>query len=312
MRRVWVCALAALALFLAGCANQGAGPVDEAELDADFAAVMDAMATGDGAASLEAMRAYDEKYGTSLAAEMAPRMTEARSLFSSGGSDYDPLTDMPFNVDGAVYLSGGGDSAVSAIIDWVAPDTFPGAYYHGAVLDLDKFDPNNLSAASLETAVEKGAGWESAWDWQRQVNACVLNPSFAVNASRLNSAQSAIAYYCNLPDSQQDYGFFKGTINIFDIVTKPDNYTWYCTKVAWRVWSAYGIDIDSNDPRIDFTKSGLYSLVKAYYSVKYFYSSSKRKKAINDYIADARAKIVLSEEILCSPYLTKAYEAIRK
>jgi hypothetical protein len=312
MRKIIFFCLAASALILAGCADKPAVAVDETALNADFAAIISAMESGDEAAALEAMEAYDEKYDTSLALEMAPRMNSIRSYFSSGGSNYTPLTDMPFNVDGAVYLSGGGESLVSAVIDWVAPDTFPGAYYHGAVLDMDKFDPNNLSAASLQTAVEKGAGWESAADWQNQVNACVLKPSFSVDKARLDTAQVNINYYCDLPDSKQDYGFFKGAVNIFDIVTKDDNYTWYCTKVVWRMWKDYGIDVDSNDLRIDFTKSGLYSLVKAYYSVLYFYSSSKRDKAIKDYIADARAKIVLAEEILCSPYLSKVYEKIRK
>ena len=73
-----------------------------------------------------------------------------------------------------------------------------------------------------------------------------------------------------------------------------------------------GVDIDSNSSAVDFTKSGLYSLVKTYYNTLYFYSSSKANNAINAYVTDTRAKIVLAEEILLSPKLTKVYEKIRE
>jgi len=108
-----------------------------------------------------------------------------------------------------------------------------------------------------------------------------------------------------------EYGFFKNYVNIFNVVTKADNYTWYCTKVVWRMWNDYGIDIDSNSDEIDYTNSGLYSLIKAYYTARYPFSSSKRSAAISAYIESTRKTIVLAEEIMCSPYLTKVYELIQ-
>ena len=209
-------------------------------------------------------------------------------------------------------MSGGTDGAVSSVISWVAPKNFPGGYYHGAVLDLDKFDPNNLGSAALETAVAKGAGWESAEDWMQKVNVAVLVPNFVPNQQKLNTAQQAAAYYCNLPGDQQKYGFFKNYVDVFNVVTKEDTYWWYCTKVVWYMYKNYGIDVDSNDTRVDFKTSGLYSLVKAYYNVRYFFNSSKVNAAVNAYINDTRGKIVMAEEILLSPLLTKVYEAIRE
>ena len=67
----------------------------------------------------------------------------------------------------------------------------------------------------------------------------------------------------------------------------------------------------TNDPRVDFTSSGLYGIAKAYYSAIYFWSSSKAKAALASYISDAKTKIVMAEEIMLSPYLTKVYEVIR-
>ena len=119
-------------------------------------------------------------------------------------------------------------------------------------------------------------------------------------------------YYCDMNNKNMDYGFFKNMVNIFNVVTKEDTYTWYCTKVVWWVYKQYGIDIDSNSDKIDWTSSGLYTLVKDFYAVKYFYSSSKRKNAINEYITDAKKNIVLAEEILLSPYFKKVYEKIRE
>jgi hypothetical protein len=298
-------------LVLSGCANQSVKAVDETKVNSDFQAILTAMNSGDSAAASRAMAAYDAAYGTTMSKDFASNFDSSARL-SSGTSSYPELTDMPFTVDGAVYLSGGGDSVVSKVIDWVSPKNFPGGYFHGAALDLDKFDPNNLSAASLETAVTKGAGWQSASDWRKEVNACVLVPNFAVDKAKLDAAQKDVAYYCDLPSDKEEYGFFKNYVNIFNVVTKEDTYTWYCTKVAWKVWKDYGIDIDSNSSQVDFTKSGLYSLVKAYYNTLYFYSSSKANAAMTSYISDAKQKIVFAEEIMCSPYLTKVYEKIRK
>ena len=298
-----------------GVIESGIAPDDidawESEVDADFAAVLEALGN-DG--DLEALEAFDAKYGTDMA-ETGARFAAARagsSSSSSSSSDYPAMTNMPFNKDGAVYISGGTDDLVGTVIDWVSPKTLPGSYYHGAVLDLDKYDPNNENVYCLETAMSKGAGYESAYNWRTKVNACVLNPKYSLNKSKLDAAQAYMDYYCDMNNTNMEYGFFKNTVKIFNVVTKADTYTWYCTKVVWWVYNKYGWDIDSNSSQIDWTTSGLYTLVKDYYYVRYFYSSSKRKKAINDYLASAKQNIVLAEEIMLSPYFTKVFENIRE
>ena len=321
--------MTALAVTLVGCSKEiafenpdnkkdviasGVEPADidawEAEVDADFAAVLAAIGTDE---ETEVLASFDAKYGTDMAVTGA-RFAAARAGSSgkSGSSKYPAMTGMPFNKDGAVYISGGTDDLVGTVIDWVSPKTLPGSYYHGAVLDLDKYDPNNENVYCLETAISKGAGYETANDWRNKVNACVLNPKYSMTKSKLDSAQNYMDYYCDMNNKNMEYGFFKNTINIFNVVTKADTYTWYCTKVVWWVYNKYGWDIDSNSSLIDWTTSGLYTLVKDYYAVRYFYSSSKKKAAINDYLATAKKNIVLAEEIMLSPYFTKVYENIRE
>lgn len=281
----------------------------EAEVSADFNRVVASLGTPEAA---RAMADYDAKYNTSLSGDFARQISATARSSGSGSSDFPPLSDMPFSVDGAVYLSGGAADIVGGVIGWVAPKNFPGGYYHGAVLDKDKADPNNPDAASLQTAIPKGAGYESMTDWRTKINAAVLNPNESLVKTKLDAAQSALHYYCKPENTNMEYGFFKNYVNIFNVVTKEDMYTWYCTKVVWHVYNKYGINVDSNDARVDFTKSGLYSLVNAYYKTIYFYSSSKANAAIKAYIADARQKIVLAEEILLSPNLSKVYERIRE
>lgn len=324
--------VAALAVTLVGCSGNslsfenpdskqdviasGVAPADiaawESEVDADFAAVIEALGK-DG--DLKALEAFDSKYGTDMA-ETGARFAAARAArsgsSSSSSSSYPAMPNMPFNRDGAVYVSGGTDDLIGTVVDWVSPKTLPGSYYHAAVLDLDKYDPNNENVYCLETAISKGAGYESAYNWRTKVNACVLNPKYSLTKSKLDSAQAYMDYYCDMNNTNMEYGFFKNTVNIFNVVTKADTYTWYCTKVVWWVYNKYGWDIDSNSSLIDWTTSGLYTLVKDYYYVRYFYSSSKRKAAINDYINSARSNIVLAEEIMLSPYFTKVFENIRE
>ena len=299
-----------------GVIERGIAPDDidawESEVDADFAAVLEALGN-DG--DLEALEAFDAKYGTDMA-ETGARFAAARAArsgsSSSSSSSYPAMTNMPFNKDGAVYVSGGTDDLIGTVVDWVSPKTLPGSYYHAAVLDLDKYDPNNENVYCLETAISKGAGYESAYNWRTKVNAAVLNPKYSLNKSKLDSAQAYMDYYCDMNNTNMEYGFFKNTVNIFNVVTKADTYTWYCTKVVWWVYNKYGWDIDSNSNQIDWTTSGLYTLVRDYYYVRYFYSSSKRNKAINEYLASAKQNIVLAEEIMLSPYFTKVFENIRE
>lgn len=327
MKRKFACVLALSALVLGSCTNSllepdTDSPVDmsqkpqdvaawEAQVDADFAKVLDALGTEEAEA---AMAAFDAKYNSELRGVFSRELGVMRTARSAGkgSSDYPALTNMPFNLDGAVYLSGGSDDLVGNVIGWIAPKNLPGGYFHGGILDLDKADPTNPDAPCVQTAVTKGAGYESANDWRTKINACVMNPVASLNQTQLNAAQDDMDYYCRSSNTNMEYGFFKNYINIFNVVTKEDNYTWYCTKVAWRVMDDYGIDIDSNSPQVDFTESGLYGLVKTYYKVRYFYSSKKANAAIASYIADARKKIVLAEEIMLSPHLNKVFEAIRE
>jgi len=323
--------MTALAVTLVGCSKEfsfenpdskidliesGIEPADieawENEVDADFAAVLASLGSDN---QTDVLADFDSKYGTDMTVTGA-RFAQARaaraSSGKSGSNDYPAMTDMPFNKDGAVYVSGGTDDLIGTVVDWVSPKTLPGSYYHAAVLDLDKYDPNNENVYCLETAISKGAGYETADNWRHKVNASVLNPKYSLNKSKLDAAQNYMNYYCDMDNEDMEYGFFKNTVNIFNIVTKEDLYTWYCTKVVWWVYDLYGWDIDSNDSRIDWTSSGLYTLVKDYYAVRYFYSSSKRKKAINNYLAEAKQNIVLAEEIIFSPYFNKVYERIRE
>ena len=332
MKKIFIL-MAASAVFLMRCQDglilknpdskqdviaSGVAPADieawEREVDADFAAVLESLGNDD---DMEALAAFDSKYGTDMTATgarfaAARNAARAGSSGKSGSSKYPAMTNMPFNKDGAVYISGGTDDLVGTVIDWVSPKTLPGSYYHGAVLDLDKYDPNNENVYCLETAISKGAGYETANDWRNKVNASVLNPKYSMTKSKLDSAQAYMDYYCDMNNKNMEYGFFKNTVNIFNVVTKADTYTWYCTKVVWWVYNKYGWDIDSNSSQIDWTTSGLYTLVKDYYAVRYFYSSSKKKAAINDYIATAKKNIVLAEEIMLSPYFNKVYENIRE
>lgn len=280
----------------------------EAEVNADFERVIAVLGTDE---ALTVMNEYDAKYGTNLAETFLPEISAARAS-GKGSSNYPPLTDLPVNRDGAIYLSGGATDLIGNVIGWVAPKNLPGGYYHGGALDLNKADPNNPDVPCVQTAIPKGAGYETVNDWRGKVNVCVLNPKTTLDAAKLDNAQNQMDYYCKPSNTNMEYGFFKNAINIFNVVTKEDMYTWYCTKVAWHVYNRYGLDIDSNSTLVDFTKSGLYGLVSAYYKTIYFYNSSKANAAINAYVADARKKIVLAEEIMLSPHLVKVYEKIRE
>jgi len=254
------------------------------------------------------LKEFDSKYKSSLADDFNKK---AASVRLTGTGNWDPLTDLPLNTDGAVYLSGGNDGAVSTIISFVSPKATPGELYHGASLDINKFDPTNLETQCFQTAIVKGAGYETADEWMRKPNVSVFNPAVSINSDSLNTAQSSLDYYCSPSNTNMQYGFFKNYANIFSIVTKSDNYYWYCTKVVWRIYSQLGIDLDSNTSKIDWTTSGLYSMVKAYYYTIYFYSPSTAAKKIKEYINSAKSNLVLAEEIYFSPYLTKVYETVR-
>jgi hypothetical protein len=313
-----------LFLLLAGCSdlNNPDPVVDEqavtSDLNAELARVMEcyqeALLNNDPAAVdklIGILEDFDARYNSQLASEFKAYLQEKQARLTEPINDFPPLYDLPIENDGDVYLAGGANSLAGYLVDWVAPNVTAANYNHGAILDLNKFDPTNLDASCFQTAVEKGAGYETPWEWMKKQNVGVMSPVSSLNPSALNSAQAAMDYYCNPNNTNMAYGFFEDTINIFNLVTKSDNYYWYCTKVVWRVYNDLGINIDSDSPLIDWTTSGLYSIVKAYYNIIYFWSSSKAKKALNSFINKARKTIVLSEEIYFSPTMSLHYEVIR-
>ncbi|MBN2737755.1 MAG: hypothetical protein JXR70_12295 [Spirochaetales bacterium] len=288
----------------------------EAELNQELAVIMNiyqkALLTDDPDSVDElknALENFDAKYDSNLADDF--KASVQSSKLTDPIKNLPLIENLPINKDGDVYLSGGVNSLVNYLIDWVGPNVTEGNYNHGAILDLNKFDPTNLDGPCFHTAVLKGAGFETPMNWKKKQNVSVFTSKTALNAAALNSAQSAMDYYCNPNNTNQSYGFFKNKVDFFSLVTKEDNYWWYCTKVIWRIYNDLGINIDSDTSAIDWTKSGLYSVVKAYYKVRYFWSSSKAKKALNDYIDKARKTIVLAEEIYFSNQLSKKFEIIR-
>jgi hypothetical protein len=315
-----------LILLLAGCSFlDDTNPVVNEnsvnnDLNAELALIMEcyqqALLKNDPAVVtrfVETLKDFDARYQSRLAPEFQAFLQEKmdESRLTEPIKDFPPLYNLPINRDGDVYISGGANSLAGYLVDWVAPNVTPAHYNHGAVLDLDKFDPTNLDAHCFQTAIEKGAGYETPWEWMKKQNVGVLSPVSSLNSSALNAAQAAMDYYCDPSNTNMAYGFFKNTINIFNLVTKSDNYYWYCTKVIWRVYNDLGIDVDSNSSLIDWTTSGLYSIVKSYYNVIYFWSRSRAKKALNDFMDKARKTIVLSEEIYFSPTLSLRYEVLR-
>ncbi|OHD10752.1 MAG: hypothetical protein A2086_09425 [Spirochaetes bacterium GWD1_27_9] len=311
-------------LFMFSCSNPDIGTdqkSDDNELNKELAGIMEiyGQAVNSQGNDLElvgkfekTLKNFDGKYGTSVYNDFAEyKNTNSKVYSSTGTSSYPALTNLPINKDGAVYLSGGNDGAVSIIISYVSPKATPGKFYHGAVLDINKFDPTNLEGLCFQTAILKGAGFEKPIEWMKKPNVAVLNPNVTLDTVKLNNAQTALDYYCNPNNTNMKYGFFKDYVNIFSLVEKSDNYYWYCTKVVWRVYNLMGFDIDSNTSKVDWTTSGIYSLAKSYYNVRYFYSSSTAQAKLNEYINNAKKTIVLAEEIYFSPYLTKIYEVVR-
>jgi hypothetical protein len=260
---------------------------------------------------ISVLGAFDAKYGSDLASEFQAYIAEKQTRLTEPITSFPALADLPLSRDGDVYLAGGTNSLAGYLIDWVAPNVTAGSYNHGAIFDLDRFDPTNLDALCFQTAVEKGAGYETAMQWLTKENVAVMSPVTALNQSALNVAQNAMHYYCNPNNTNMQYGFFKNYVDFFSIVTKQDNYYWYCTKVPWRIYNSLGMDIDSNSSLIDWTKSGLYPIVKAYYRIIYFYSRRKANSALASYINKAKTTVVLAEEIYFSPYLKCMYEVIR-
>lgn len=291
-------------------------PEIDSELNQDVATLMEFYAKASTAQDpeivehfTEFLEDFDRKYNSNLREDFERHMAIAKTRIGAVTS-YAPLADLPLSADGAVYLSGGGTDAINSLITWVAPNVTPAQYVHGAILDLNKFDPTNLDKICLQTAVADGANYETPMNWMTKPNVAVMVPAVALNQTLLNSAQATMDQYCNKSISTK-YGFFKNMVNIFSVVSKSDNTYWYCTKVPWRVYNAMGINIDSNSPLIDWTTSGLYGVVKAYYSTIYFWSASKARAKLNEYIANTKDTIVLAEEIYFSPMMSKVYEARR-
>jgi hypothetical protein len=255
---------------------------------------------------------FDMKYQSNICDEFDANLQEYMQMKQKRSNNNTPLADLPVSYDGAVYLSGGIKGMQSLILTFISPTATRGKYFHGAELDLDKFDPTNLEAPCFQSATAKGAGYETPMEWMTKVNVSVFKPKKALNSSSINTSQKNMHYYCKPDNTNMKYGFFKNLTNIFSPVTKEDNYYWYCSKIIWRVYNELGINLDSNTPLIKWKSSGLYSIVYAYYRSKYWYSKKKAMRKLNEYIENTKNTLVLAEEIYFSPYLRKVYEVVRE
>lgn len=318
-----ILAVITFAFFSCAVADTSISPAEEKaidnELNANLAKIMDiyARATVSDDPSLIAefeavIKEFDSKYQVNISAEYEKNAMESQSRLGGSSKPLPPLKDMPIKVDGAVYLSGGGSDVISKIVDYVSPSSTRGGYYHAAVLDIEKFDPTNLNSQCFQSAVPKGAGFETPNTWRNKINVAVLNPVKALNKAKLNASQRAMDYYCNPGNKKMQYGFFKGTVNVFSPVSKSNNFYWYCTKVVWRVYSKLGIDLDSNTNKVNWTKSGLYSFVKKFYRVRYFWSRKTANRKTKEYINRAKRTIVVADEMYYSPQLRRVYERVRR
>ena len=255
---------------------------------------------------------FDMKYQSNICDEFEANLQKYMQRQHKRSGNHPPLADLPINYDGAVYLSGSTSKIQGVIHNYLTPTVTSGNYYHGAELDLDKFDPTNLEAPCFQTTKLKGAAYETPMELMSNINVSVFIPKKDLNRGSLNTAQQNMHYYCKADNTKMQFGFFKNYANIFSIVTKEDNYYWYCTKVVWRVYNELGIDLDSNTPLIDWKSSGLYSIVYTYYRFKYWYSKRKAMRKANDYIENTKKALVLAEEIYFSPYIQKVYEVVRE
>lgn len=256
------------------------------------------------------LKEVDEMYNSNLSGTFNTQLSDDRSRFSS--SHPQPLlSNLPIERDGAIYLSGGVKDIFGSIITFISPKSTKGAYYHGAILDIDKYDPANPNCQCFQTAGKKGAIYETPLDWMSNINVAVFYSKIKLSQNSLNESQKKFNYYCQDSNKNMKYGFFKNYANIFSPVTKYDNYYWYCTKVVWRVLNEIGINVDSNSSKVDWTTSGLYSLVKGYYNTRYFFNHTKAIDKTTNYINYMKKTIVLADEIYYSPLLNKVYEIIR-
>ncbi|HOF01436.1 MAG TPA: hypothetical protein PK385_04915 [Spirochaetota bacterium] len=256
------------------------------------------------------LQEYDGKYNSDLYENFIMEKNAAIDRLSGEGS-YSPISSLPFNKDGAVYLSGGYDGILSAIITYVSPKSTRGKYYHAATLDLDKFDPTNLDSPCLHSAVVKGAGFETPNQWMRKPNVAVLYSRSYIDKNKLDLSQKKMDYYCDARNTNMRYGFFNNFANIFSATTKEDNYWWYCTKVVWRIYNELGINLDTNSSVIDWSSSGLYNFVKSYYKTIYFYDQDIAAAKLESYISNIKKTLIVADELYYSPFLYKGFEIIR-
>lgn len=269
----------------------------------------------------DTLDAFDEEYGSDIKEAFIEFTATYEQNFPTNLPDHE--TPVPFDTDGAIYLSGGVSKEANIIINFLNPNSSEGGYAHGAVFDLDKYE--NDESLCFPTADEYGAGYDTPGDWKDEVNVAILIPKEQVlDQTAVNTAQTALEVYCDAAEGtdareQQHYGFFKSTADIFEFVEKDmttDDSYWYCTKVVWNIYNKIGIemgidmDIDSNSDTIDWTQSGLYSIIKAYYYSRYWDTTVANQK-IDEYMQKAKTSLVLAEEIYKSPLLEKIYESIR-
>lgn len=258
------------------------------------------------------LKDFDSEYNSTLYEDfiMEKSVLDEKIKSSASNENVSPI-DIPINTDGAIYLSGGVSGTLSSILTFVSPLSTHAGYYHGAVLDLDRYTPEDPDSKCFQTALFKGADYETPSDWMQKVNVAILVPKEKISSSQLNNAQSKIDYFCRSNNKNMKYGFFKNYINISSITNKFDDYYWYCTKVVWRVFDLLGLNIDSDSDKIDWNDSGLAKMIRAYYNYMYFYNRSKAQDKYESYLSHTKKTLVLAEEIYFSKDLVKVYENIR-
>lgn len=275
---------------------------------------------------------FDAKYGSQVKDAFNDFKKEMEDKIAT---NLEPLTDLPVNKDGLIFLSGGINNAGAIVMTFLNPYGSTGSYAHGAILDLDKYVDSESQC--FQTALASGATYETFSDWQQKVNVAVLYPDASKIPSQtefdtaLSKAQTTVDTYCNGTNTTT-YGFFKDVANVFDVVAKDlsdDDYYWYCSKIVWNVYNQLekeyetanpgvdvDFDIDSDSDTLDWSASGLYQIIKSYYYTRYWdltVANTKIQEYINGSDTEVGVKkiLVLPEEIYASPLLTKEYEKIR-
>ncbi len=257
------------------------------------------------------IKEYDKKYNSNLYEEFNLDSFGVKTK-ASGGSDLEPNYDLPFEIDGAIYLKGGDTGLLSSALIFGSPTVTEGQYFHSGVLDIDLFDPSNLEMPCIQSAnPPKGSEYETPMKWMESRNVAIMVSKNEIDKESMDNAQLEMDYYCNEENQDTSYSFFYSYVNLAKPVPKDDMNVWYCNKVPWKLYNSIGIEIDSNSNQVDWTDCGLYTVVKTYYYARYWYNWGKARKAINEYMDYVKEELIIAEEIYFSDNLEKVYEDIR-